>query len=742
VSFFYWHDNCDYLFRLDQQCRSGLLKVTYLIVIEGIFVSSLVVSSLRQWLPSLNLGGLGVPVMILMILSMLVIPMPALVLDTLFTVNIVFGLIIIMIAINVSKPLEFSSFPSILLLATMLRLSLNVASTRIVLIKGHEGPDAAGRVIEAFGDFVIAGNYIVGFIIFAILMIINFIVVTKGAGRVSEVIARFTLDAMPGKQMAIDADLNAGIIDQNTARERREEIAQESDFFGSMDGASKFVRGDAVAGFLILIINIVGGLTIGMSQHNLSFAAAGEIYVLLTIGDGLVAQIPALLLSLSTAIVVTRVTTSEPISRQAGMQLASPEAFLIAALILLILGIIPGMPHAIFLLFGLIAGAAGILLLRQKHNRLTGSTESDSNQDQTEQDDEDVLNWEEIEQVDPVSLEIGYGLIPLVTKENGGVLLSRIKGVRKKLSAELGFLLQPIRVRDNLDINADCYQILLRGTVRGKGEIHIGRDLAINPGNTQVPLEGLKTREPAFGLEAYWIHPEQRDYARTMGYTVVDAATAMATHLNTVLKDNASELLGHEESRQLLDNIAEKSPKLIEDLVPERLPISTVAQVLRNLVAESVSLRDIRTIVESLISESSKTKDADELTALIRPKISRVIMQGLIDVDQDLPVITLEPALEQMLTDTLNKSRQSGELVIDPQVAENLFSAIAREKGNAEEAGYPAVMVVSPGVRTWLAKTLRQRAPGLTVLAYTELPDDQNVKVIGRIGLGDNTAGN
>ena len=705
-------------------------------------MSSLVLSNLRQWLPGLDLGGLGVPVMILTILSMLVIPMPALLLDTLFTVNIVFGLIIIMIAINVSKPLEFSSFPSILLLATMLRLSLNVASTRIVLIKGHEGPAAAGRVIEAFGDFVIAGNYIVGFIIFAILMIINFIVVTKGAGRVSEVIARFTLDAMPGKQMAIDADLNAGLIDQATARERREEISQESDFFGSMDGASKFVRGDAVAGFLILIINIVGGLSIGMTQHDLNFTEAGEIYVLLTIGDGLVAQIPALLLSLSTAIIVTRVTTSEPISRQAGLQLSSPEAFLISALILLILGIIPGMPHAIFLFFGLLSASVGVLLLRRRNNEKQNTSASDQAPAEEEEGDEDALNWEEIEQVDPVSLEIGYGLIPLVTKENGGILLSRIKGVRKKLSAELGFLLQPIRVRDNLNIVADSYQILLRGTVRGKGEIHLGRELAINPGNTQVNLEGIKTREPAFGLEAYWILPEQRDYARTMGYTVVDAATAIATHLNTALKDNAAELLGHEESRQLLDNVAKKSPKLIEDLVPDRLPVSTVAQVLRNLVAESVSLRDIRSIVEGLISESSKTKDADELTALVRPKIARVIVQGLIEVGQDLPVITLEPELEQMLTDTLNKSRQSGELIIDPQMAENLFKAIAQEKRNAEEAGNPAVMVVSPGVRTWLAKTLRQRAPGLTVLAYTELPDDQNVRVIARIGLGQEQAGN
>ena len=687
-------------------------------------------------MPASGIGNLGVPLLVLLIISMLVIPMPAILLDMLFTLNIVLGLVIIMIAINVSKPLEFSSFPSILLLATMLRLSLNVASTRIVLVKGHEGPSAAGKVIEAFGDFVIAGNYIVGFIIFAILMIINFIVVTKGAGRVSEVIARFTLDAMPGKQMAIDADLNAGLIDQNTARQRREEISQESDFFGSMDGASKFVRGDAVAGLMILFINIFGGLAIGVAQHDLSLAQATEIYVLLTIGDGLVAQIPALLLSLSTAIIVTRVTTSESMARQTTAQMANHEAFTIAAAILILMGLVPGMPHFIFLLFGTMSGGIAFLIRRQSRRQEAGAPGDMPNEGELTPPAEDQLSWDDIEQSDPVSLEIGYGLIPLVSKDDGGALLSRIRGVRKKLSAELGFLLQPIRVRDNMDLPADSYTIQLRGITRGKGEVRIGHELAIDPGHVKLPIDGIATREPAFGMEAVWIQASQRDYARTLGYTVVDAATAIATHLNVVLKDNASDILGQEEAQQLLDNLAQRAPKIISDLIPDKLSVSTVTQILRNLVAEAITLRDMRTILEGLIIESTKTKDADELTALIRPRLGRVIVQSLVEMSEDLPVITLEPELEQMLNNTLLQSRKSGELVIDPKVAENLFQAIGNEKKQIENKGLPAVLVVSPGIRAWLARTLRQRAPGICVLAYTEIPDDQDVRVVAKIGMG------
>jgi flagellar biosynthesis protein FlhA len=476
----------------------------------------------------IELSGLGIPFLVLLILSMLILPLPPFLLDFLFTFNILLGVVIIMIAINSTKPLDFSSFPAILLLATMLRLGLNVASTRLVLVKGHEGPDAAGKVIEAFGEFVIAGNYLVGFIIFTILMIINFIVVTKGAGRVSEVIARFTLDAMPGKQMAIDADLNAGVIDQAMAKQRREEISQESDFFGSMDGASKFVKGDAIAGLLILLINIVGGLIVGLGQHDLSFADAGRIYVLLTIGDGLVAQIPSLLLSLATAIIVTRVTTSESMTEQAKTQLNNPMALIVAGGILVMLGLVPGMPTWIFLALGLGAGALGLSMFKQAElGELMDAaiTDNEAATDPMEQE----LDWDDVDQVDLVALDIGYGLIPLVNPETGGQLLPRVKGVRKKLSAELGFLVQPIRIRDNLDLAPDVYHIVMNGVVRGKGEIKVGKEMAINPGQVHGTVEGTPTKEPAFGLDAIWIEPSQRDYARTLGYTVVDPATAIAT---------------------------------------------------------------------------------------------------------------------------------------------------------------------------------------------------------------------
>ena len=455
-------------------------------------------SNIRQDMSRIELSGLGIPVIVLLIISMLVLPLPSFLLDFLFTFNILLGVVIIMIAINSSKPLDFSAFPAILLLATMLRLGLNVASTRLVLVKGHEGPDAAGKVIEAFGEFVIGGNYLVGFIIFSILMIINFIVVTKGAGRVSEVIARFTLDAMPGKQMAIDADLNAGVIDQETAKRRREEISQESDFFGSMDGASKFVRGDAIAGLLILLINIIGGLVIGISQHDLSFTEAGKIYALLTIGDGLVAQIPTLLLSLATAIIVTRVTTADSMTVQAKSQLSNPLALIVAGGILVLLGLVPGMPSLIFLSLGIVAGVSGYAMSKKIHQQAILDTNGDFETDNRPDPMKEELNWDDVDQVDLVGLDIGYGLIPLVNPETGGQLLPRVKGVRKKLSAELGFLVQPIRIRDNLDLEPDVYNIVMNGVVRGKGEIKVGQELAINPGQVHGALEGTLTKEPAF----------------------------------------------------------------------------------------------------------------------------------------------------------------------------------------------------------------------------------------------------
>ena len=692
----------------------------------------LALSNIRQSIPQVDWKPLGIPALVLLIIAMLILPLPTFLLDILFTLNIMIALIVIMIAIHTEKPLDFSAFPAVLLFATMLRLSLNVASTRIVLVNGHEGTDAAGKVIEAFGKFVISGNYLVGFIIFGILMIINFIVVTKGAGRVSEVIARFTLDAMPGKQMAIDADLNSGVIDQDEAKKRRTEISQESDFFGSMDGASKFVRGDAVAGLLILIINILGGLIIGMTQYDMSFTDAGEIYVLLTIGDGLVAQIPSLVLSLATAIVVTRVTTSESMTDQTTGQLANPGALFITAGILTLLGIIPGMPSMVFIMLAAICAAIGYLVYRS-------NPRSDESEDEVLLDggvqatEEQEIKWEDVSQVDLVSLDIGYGLIPLVNTETGGQLLTRVKGVRKKLSTELGFLVQPVRIRDNLDLEPNTYHLMVNGVIRGRGESHAGKELAINPGHVSTPLEGIATKEPAFGLEAYWIEPSQRDYARTLGYTVVDAPTAIATHLNSILFQAAPELLGHDEVQQLLDKTAERSPKLIENLVPNKLSLATVTRVLQNLLRDGVSIRDMRTILEVLNEEGAKIQDPDELTALVRPKLGRMIVQSLVDMTEEMPVITLDPQLEQILHNAVQQSHQTKTLTIDPELAESLFKSMRQETQKIEEQGKPAILVVSPAVRAWLANLARPRIPDLTVLSYTEIPEDQAVNVIATV---------
>ena len=684
-------------------------------------------STIRQRLSNFEFTGLGIPFLVLLIMAMLVLPLPALLLDILFTFNILISLVIIMIAIGTRKPLEFSSFPSVLLFATMLRLALNVASSRVILVNGHEGEHAAGAVIAAFGEFVISGNYVVGFIIFVILMIINFIVVTKGAGRVSEVNARFTLDAMPGKQMAIDADLNAGSITQEQAKKRRDEIAQEADFFGSMDGASKFVSGDAIAGILILLINVVGGLAIGVLQHNLSFGDAGKLYVLLTIGDGLVAQIPSLLLSLATAIIVTRVTTSESMTEQAVAQISNPSALFISAGILAILGFVPGMPHLVFITLSLATAGLGFMLI-QKEEVIANETKQLEDAKAPEAPKE--LDWDDVDQVDLIGLEIGYGLIPLVNPETGGQLLPRVKGVRKKLSAELGFLVQSVRIRDALNLDPDIYHIVLNGVTRGRGEIKPGRELAINPGKVYGELEGIPTKEPAFGLDAVWIDPGQRDYARTLGYTVVDPSTAIATHLNKVLRDNAAELLSHDETQQLLNKLAEKSPKLVEDLVPGKMPLGIITRTLQHLLSEGVSIRDMRTIVETLSDVSSRTQDPEQLTSLVRPKLGRMIVQELLDMKDSLPVMTLAPELEQLLHNVLANSNGNQNVVIEPGLAESLFTALRSASQTVEDQGHPSVLVVSPTVRPWLSKMVRHRVSELNVLSYTEIPDDQAVKVI------------
>ena len=699
-------------------------------------MSGTLVSDLRQSLNFTDAKGIAIPIVILAIMAMLVIPLPSFALDILFTFNIMAGLIVVMISINVHRPLEFSSFPLVLLLATVLRLSLNVASTRVVLIRGHEGPDAAGNVIASFGEFVIAGNYIVGFIIFIILMIINFIVVTKGAGRTSEVIARFTLDALPGKQMAIDADLNAGIIDQEAALRRREEVAQESDFFGSMDGASKFVRGDAIAGLLILAINIIGGLVVGTTQHDLGFEDAAQIYTLLTIGDGLVAQIPSLLLSLSTAIIVTRVTTSESTTNQAGTQLSNPNALKITSIILLILGVIPGMPHFMFLFAGI--ALAVFAFFTDRKNEILSDVKLAESQSESE-GNEIELDWEDIEHVDQISLEIGYGLIPLVSEQDGGVLLSRVRGIRKKLSAELGFLIQPIRIRDNLHLDPMSYNILLKGAVRGTGKLELGRELAINPGDISDPLNGVPTKEPAFGLDAYWIEQSQSDEAKTLGYTIVDNATVVATHLNSLLRSNSSDLLGHDETREILDKVATRSPKLIEDLIPDKLSVTTVMQVLKNILFESISIRDIHTILGTLLTESGKTQNPDELTELVRPRLGHLMLQEIIELGDTLNVITLDPKLEQMLISSITQSAKIGEVVIEPNLAEGLLDSVKKEKEDAENQGHPAVIVVAPPIRPWLARMIKQRFSETTILSYTEIPEDQKIKVFARIGVTDET---
>ncbi len=691
-------------------------------------MSTLSLSTIRQNLNQFNLSGLSIPGLVLLIMSMLILPLPAWLLDVLFTFNIASGLVIVMIAIGTRKPLDFSSFPSVLLFATMLRLALNVASTRVILVNGHEGQEAAGKVVAAFGEIVIGGNYLVGFIIFGILMIINFMVVTKGAGRVSEVNARFTLDAMPGKQMSIDADLNAGVIDQATAKKRREELGQEADFFGSMDGASKFVSGDAIAGLLILMINIIGGLAIGIGQHGLSLSDAGHIYTLLTIGDGLVAQIPSLFLSLATAIIVTRVTTTQSMTEQATSQLGNPTALFVSGGILALLGLVPGMPHLVFLLLAMAAAGLGWMLIKRDSDSLKETVQIEQKKT-TELANKD-LDWSDVDPVDLIGLEIGYGLIPLVNPETGGQLMARVKGVRKKLSAELGFLVQPVRIRDALNIDPDSYQIVLKGVVRGKGEIKIGKEMAINPGQVYGRLNGTPTREPAFGLEAVWIDPAQRDHARTLGYTVVDASTAVATHLNKVLRDNAADLLSHDEVQQLLDKLGAKSPKLVEDLVPGKLSLGAATRTLQGLLREGVSIRDMRTIAETLSEACLKTQDPETLTAIVRPRLGRMIVQSLVDDKNTLRVITLEPSLEQLLHNVLQQSAPGQNVVLEPGLSDRLFSALRKGAHQVEEEGHPAVLVVSPALRPWLSKAARHRVSDLTILSYSEIPDDQTVQVI------------
>ena len=683
------------------------------------------------WRHMAAFGGasLAIPAVLFCIIIMMVIPLPAILLDIFFTANIALSLIIVMICISALKPLDFSSFPTVLLFATLLRLALNVASTRVVLVEGHTGSNAAGSVIEAFGQFIIAGNYLIGIIVFSILMIINFVVVTKGAGRVSEVTARFTLDAMPGKQMAIDADLNAGILTKEEAKARRAEVAAESEFYGSMDGASKFVKGDVIAGIIILVINIVGGLIIGMAFHGMSLSDAAQTYALLTIGDGLVAQIPSLLLATATAIIVTRVSADTTMHSQIKTQMGSFQPLAVTAGIMLIIGVIPGMPNLIFL--SMAALAAGLCYLAYRREQLEeAQEEADEAQEQSAEMVE--LSWDDVPKVDVIGLEVGYGLIPLIDKAQGGDLMQRIKGVRKKLSHQLGFLIQTVHIRDNLDLSPNQYRININGVTRGQAELMPGRELAINPGVTHGALNGIETRDPAFGLEAIWITPDQREYAQTLGYTVVDASTALATHLNKILQENASDLIGHDEAQQLLDQLAASAPKLVESLVPKKISLGVFAAVLQNLLEEGVPIRNIKGIVEVLSNCADSTQNAEDLTAAVRPSLGRMIVQSLADIGEDLSVMTLAPDLEQLLHTVLQQGGMGGDN-IEPSLAEQLLTNLYASSEQLVEEGIQPVLIVSPTVRPWLAKFVKHRVPGLVVLGFNEIPDEQGIRVVRTI---------
>jgi flagellar biosynthesis protein FlhA len=677
-------------------------------------------------------NGLGVPVLVMVVLAMMVLPLPAFLLDVLFTFNITLSLVILLAVIYVRRALEFASFPTVLLGATLLRLGLNVASTRVVLIRGHTGAHAAGHVIAAFGQFVVGGDYAVGMVVFTVLVIINFVVITKGAGRISEVSARFTLDAMPGRQMAIDADLNAGLITQADAIVRRQEVREEADFYGAMDGASKFVRGDAIAGILIVFINLFGGIIIGAAQHGMSVSEAGRTYSLLTIGDGLVAQIPALLLSVAVAILVTRVSKPHDMSQQIMSQvLGQPRALAVAAGILALLGIIPGMPNLVFL--GMAAACAtGAYFMSLRKAAEKAAAAAPPPKPPVIPAEQRELSWDDVEPVDAVGLEVGYRLIPLVDRAQGGELMGRIKGVRKKLSEELGFLVQPVHIRDNLELGPNSYRITILGASVGESEIFPDRELAINPGQVSGTLQGTPTKDPAFGLDAVWIEKSRRDQAQAQGFTVVDASSVIATHLSHLLQSHAQELLGHEEVQQLLSRLGKSAPKLIEDLVPKILPMSVVVKVLQLLLLERVPIRNLRTICETLSELGPKTQDPAILVAAVRVALGRSIVQNIGGLREELPVITLDPSLEQVLQDSMSSGGDSPGF--EPGLADKIQQSLVDRTRRQEAAGEPAVLLVAPKIRPWVARLMRYSSPTLSVLAYNEIPESRRIRVVSAVG--------
>lgn len=723
--------------------------------------------SALQSFSGISKGAFGIPIMLMILLAMLVLPIPPLMLDAFFSFNIALALVVLLVSVYAQRPLDFAAFPTVLLIATLLRLGLNVASTRVVLINGHQGGSAAGKVIEAFGEVVIGGNYTVGIVVFVILMIINFVVVTKGAGRISEVSARFTLDAMPGKQMAIDADLNAGLIDQDQARSRRQEVAAEADFYGAMDGASKFVKGDAVAGIMIMLINIFGGLAVGVLQHGLPFMDALQKYTLLTIGDGLVAQIPGLLLSVASAILVTRVNTAQDMGAQVVNQLfASPKALAVSSGILIVMGLVPGMPHVAFLTLGFICAAIAYYIYWKKEqpaavdegsfipsgSRLAQELNNANNPNAGTATlapqrtppalpqgapETPELGWDDVQPVDVIGLEVGYRLIPMVDKNQGGELLGRIKGVRKKLSQEMGFLIPSVHIRDNLDLMPTGYRISLMGVTIAEAEVYPDRELAINPGQVFGNLEGVKTKDPAFGLDAVWISSSQKEQAQTLGYTVVDPSTVVATHLNQILQNHTYELLGHEDVQKLLDMLAKTSPKLVEELVPGTISLNVLLKVLQTLLRERVPIRDIRSIAEALAGSTGKSQDPVALTALARIALSRQIVQNIIGNEQNLPVITIDPGLEQLLLSTVQQAQKAGAddgAFIEPGLADRLQESLINAAQKQEMAGKPLVLLVAAPLRMMMSRFVRHSLPDMRVLAYTEIPDSKQITIDASVG--------
>ncbi len=672
--------------------------------------------------------GLGAPMVLLAILGMMVVPLAPFALDLLFTFNIALSIVILLAVIYVMRPLEFSAFPTVLLMVTLLRLALNVASTRVVLLHGHEGSHAAGKVIEAFGNFVIGGHYTVGFIVFIILTIINFVVVTKGAERVSEVSARFVLDALPGKQMAIDADLNAGLLTREEAKARREDVREEADFYGSMDGASKFVRGDAIAGLLVLFINIIGGLLIGTMEHDLPIAEAAKNYTLLTIGDGLVAQIPALLLSTAVAVLVTRMSKAQDMGQQLAAQIfGQAKALGIAAAVLALLGVIPGMPNLVFLS---LAAGCGYLAFKLSRRKLQAVEARKTQEALPAPSKLPELSWEDVAPEDALGLEVGYRLIPLVDAKQGGELMARIKGVRKKLTQDLGFLIPPVHIRDNLELSPNAYRVTLNGVPLASGSVHADKFMALDSGRALGTITGIAAKDPTFGLDATWIERGARDHAQSMGYTVVDPATVVATHLSHLIGQHAADLFGHDEAQALLSNLAKASPKLAEDLVPKTLPMAVFVKVLKSLLADRVPIRAFRSIAEALAEVAPKSHDPVALASAVRVTLGRQIVQDINGMEAELPAYTLAPQLERLLQDTLN----AGSLALEPGLAERMQQSIADGVQRQTAIGQPAVLLVPGPLRPLLSRFTRQTVPDLHVLAYNEVPESKRVRLIGALG--------